>query len=249
MIAMTLESIPAPQVYRQVAEQIVRGINSGTYPPGARLPAERTLAKMFNVSRSSIREALIVLETEHRIEVRGGAGVFVSMPEMPSALPELDELAEAPGALDVFQARSLIEPAVAALAAINAQDGQISALHRALGDMFCSSPDDPGYIEFDRMFHMLLAESCGNSSLYRAMEALWHFRTDKPYMELEDLPYSPPVWQSAVLEHREILIAVSQRDAQAAHSAMRRHLDRALTRLSAGRIASNSADLPARASA
>lgn len=246
---MKPEIISSPQVYRQVAEQIVLEIDSGIYPPGARLPAERTLAKMFNVSRSSIREALIVLETENRVEVRGGAGVFVSMPNIPATAPELGMLAEAPGALDIFHARGLIEPAVAALAAVNAGDAQLSRLHKALGDMFCSSPDDPSYIEFDRLFHMLLAESCGNSSLYRAMEALWHFRTDKPYMELEDLPYSPPVWQSAVLEHREILLAVSQHDAQAAHAAMRRHLDRALARLSAGRIASNSSCQPVRASA
>ena len=74
---MPIVSIDNRRLYRQISDQICRLIDSGEYKPGERLPAERILAEQLNVSRPTVREALIALEVEGRVDIRGGAGVFV----------------------------------------------------------------------------------------------------------------------------------------------------------------------------
>lgn len=236
---MTNEPVEPRRIYRQVAAQIIQKMDAGIFKPGERIPAERALASLFNVSRSSIREALILLETGNRIEIRGGAGVFVVKQNTPPAVSLLQAPSVMPGPLDIFQARGLVEPAVAALAATHIQDKHIAGLNLALSNMVCCPSDDPRHIEFDRQFHLCLAEACGNSALHLAVETLWGFRTDARYRALEELPYSPPTWQNAILEHRDILVAVKNHDANAAQAAMAHHLHRAQARLSASRAASN----------
>src|SRR5438045_2619711 len=75
--SMPLQTLEPKRLYRQIAEQLRTLMTKGEFKPGARLPAERDLAKQLGVSRPSVREALIALEVEGWVEVRGGAGVFV----------------------------------------------------------------------------------------------------------------------------------------------------------------------------
>ncbi len=227
----------------------MRRIDSGHYQPGERLPAERVLAELFKVSRASIREALIVLETEDRIEIRGGSGVYVREPRQPATVSVLACNTPAPGAFEVFQGRDLIEPEVAALAAKNAQSVHLERMQSALAKMICCAADDPAHLVFDRQFHLCLAEASGNSALYLAMETLWGFRTAPDYTALQDLPQSFPEWQASIMEHREIFVAVKSRDADLARIAMQNHLKRAKKRLSAARIASNAPCSPMAANA
>src|SRR6266478_5096913 len=74
---MPIHSIEPRRLYRQIADQIRTLIASGEFPAGARLPPERDLAKQLGVSRPSVREALIALEVEGRVEVRIGSGIYV----------------------------------------------------------------------------------------------------------------------------------------------------------------------------
>lgn len=236
---MPIKAVENPRLYRQVAGQIVQRIDAGIYKPGQRLPAERTLANLFQVSRSSIREALIVLEMEKRIEIRGGSGVYVLEHDEPVSISLLPVTTPAPGAFEVFQGRDLIEPEVAALAAMNAHEKHILGMQDALSKMVCCASDDPVHLAYDRQFHMHLAEATGNCALYLAVETLWGFRTDPRYTALQQEPQSSPDWHASILEHRNILVAVKNRDACSARSAMQHHLRRAKIRLSAARDASN----------
>ena len=77
-------------MYRLIVEQISGLIESGEYQPGSRLPPERTLAVQLSVSRPTVREALIALEVEGRVEIRGGAGVFVLERAEAPAAPALN---------------------------------------------------------------------------------------------------------------------------------------------------------------
>jgi DNA-binding FadR family transcriptional regulator len=74
---MPLQPLEPQRLYRQIAEQMRKGMISGEFPVGARLPAERELATQLGVSRPSVREALIALEVEGWVEVRTGSGVYV----------------------------------------------------------------------------------------------------------------------------------------------------------------------------
>jgi len=104
----------ARRLYQQVADQIRAVIEEGRYVPGARLPPERELALQLGVSRPSLREALIALEIEGRVEIRMGSGVYVcARPLGEDAAMGL--LGDSP--TELMQARSTLEGAVAALAA------------------------------------------------------------------------------------------------------------------------------------
>lgn len=229
---MPIESIDNRRLYRQIADQISRLIDSGEYPPGSRLPAERVLAEKLNVSRPTVREALIALEVEGWVEIRGGAGVFVLERAVVSAVtdvpaPTAGGVTVTPGPFEVLFARDLIEPDVAALAAKHATAEQLAELSKALGDMVCCSADDPMHVVHDRRFHFGLAEASGNSALLLAVQALWMPREQAVYMRLEKHFHTETVWQRSILEHREILEAVKRRDAKAARTAMHRHLKQA----------------------
>jgi DNA-binding FadR family transcriptional regulator len=110
---MPFEPIEPRRLFRRIAEQLAAMIARGDLPPGSRLPGERDLAMRLNVSRPSLREALIALELEGLVEVRGGSGVYVRAPapKPPGAA------ADAPGPFDVLEARAVVEPECAALAA------------------------------------------------------------------------------------------------------------------------------------
>src|SRR3954470_4470548 len=76
------------QRYEQIAERLAADIRAGVYAPGERLPAERELARVLEVSRASVREALASLQLESFVETRKGAGTFVSArPPASGALP------------------------------------------------------------------------------------------------------------------------------------------------------------------
>lgn len=127
---MPIVSIDNRRLYRQISDQICRLIDSGEYKPGERLPAERILAEQLNVSRPTVREALIALEVEGRVDIRGGAGVFVlDNKERQTAwtVAGADGM-PMPGLFEVLFARDLIEPEVAALAAKNATPSQLAAI-------------------------------------------------------------------------------------------------------------------------
>jgi len=231
---MPIESIDNRRLYRQIADQIIRLIETGEYKPGERLPAERVLAERLAVSRPTVREALIALEVEGRVEIRGGSGVFVlNRPETPvAAVTQSPNGAPTPGPFEVLFARDLIEPDIAALAAKNATPEHLTALSEALGDMVCCSAGDLKRIDYDREFHFALAEASGNSALLLAIQALWTPRVQPVYRCLEEHFHSEQVWQRAIIEHREILEAVKQGDAKAARAAMHRHMKNVRTRFS-----------------
>lgn len=229
---MPIISIDNRRLYRQISDQISRLIDNGEYKTGERLPAERVLAEQLNVSRPTVREALIALEVEGRVEIRGGAGVFVL--DYKGAHTDAQNAGAAnlplPGPFEVLFARDLIEPDVAALAAKNATAGQLTEMSQAMGNMVCCSAADPKRLEYDRDFHYALAEASGNSALLLAVQALWGPREQVVYIRLEDHFHNEQVWQRSILEHREILEAVKRKDAKAARAAMHRHLKNAKLR-------------------
>src|SRR6187402_153421 len=71
--------------YQKLAAQILELIGQGEFASGARLPSERALAERFDVSRTSVREAIIALELQGAVEVRGGSGIYVA--QLPALRP------------------------------------------------------------------------------------------------------------------------------------------------------------------
>ena len=80
---MPIQAIDSDRLYKKIARQLSDLIAAGEFNPGQRLPSERELAQLLGVSRPSVREALIALDIEGKVEVRVGTGVFVAAPPPP----------------------------------------------------------------------------------------------------------------------------------------------------------------------
>ena len=226
---MPFHSIEPRRLYRQIADQIRTLIKSGEYRAGARLPPERDLAKQLGVSRPSVREALIALEVEGLVEVRIGSGIYVQDAGIAHAAYEGDTTA---GPFELIRARYVIESECAALAAKSAKKPQMQAIAEALAameqDVTSKHPAQDG----DRQFHMRIAEATGNSALVAVVRMLWDERTGPLYKQLENHYDTPSLWEHAMTEHRAVYKAIAVRDANAARTAMQRHLNQAYKRFS-----------------
>ncbi len=230
----TFQAVAVTRLYRMIADQIAGRIRAGDFPRGRRLPSERDLAEQLQVSRASIREALIALEIEGYVEVRVGTGVFVADKEgagMPAAAGPSASTAQGVddiGPFDLLEARLLIEPECAGMAAQHATAAQLAAILDAHDGM--SLTDSPG--RHDREFHGAIAAACGNAALAAAVAHLWNLtQSSSVYRRMQDYFVDAKVWAVAHAEHQRILTAIAARDPIRARHAMHAHLLGILARL------------------
>jgi GntR family transcriptional repressor for pyruvate dehydrogenase complex len=228
---MPFQSIEPRRLYRQIADQVRMLIRNGEFAAGARLPPERDLARELGVSRPSVREALIALEVEGLVEVRIGSGIYVRAVPDGQARDATDALA---GPFELLRARRVIESECAALAAKAAKRAQLRAIDTALDDMAHELESGREPLPADRLFHLRIAEATGNGALVHIVRLLWDERMGELFKRLEDHYDSPPLWQSALAEHRVVAKSIAAHDPDAARAAMQRHLDQAYKRFSKG---------------
>jgi DNA-binding FadR family transcriptional regulator len=211
--------------YQQVAQDLIRGILSGEYPSGSRLPPERELAVRYQVSRATLREAMLALELMRHVEIRVGAGVFV-LPEIGrnvsmSAL----EMPTLEGPWEVLHARRVIEGEAAALAAERGTEAQIAAIGRSAEIMGASLNDVPRFDRADTEFHMLIAKASGNGIFETYVGHLWRLRDSPMWDRWYSRTRSVAIRRQSVAEHQIIHRALHRRLPAAARTAMEAHLD------------------------
>jgi DNA-binding FadR family transcriptional regulator len=224
----TFRAIRAQRLYEQIAEQIEDFIRANRLGPGDRLPPERELAEQFGVSRPSIREAMIALETAGLIEVRTGDGTFVRR-VVPRGMPLLSwgHSDPGPGALEQFQARKIVEPELAALAAPRITAEEIAVLRAAVEEGAQRFAQGLAADEADYTFHVRLAESSGNLILAGVVRHLWELRNHEMWRVLRARVVQPAHRILVVEDRKQIIAACEKRDAAAACAAMHRLLERA----------------------
>jgi GntR family uxuAB operon transcriptional repressor len=216
-----LQTVEPRRLYRQIAEQIAGLIAAGEFARGARLPAERELAALLGVSRTSVREAVISLEIAGLVEVRVGTGIFVtSGPAAPGTDGD-----RGPGPFELLTARKLIEGEIAALAAANARAADLAALREAVARMTAHVDDFAIREESDRDFHLGIAKATGNGSLELVVEGLWNQRAEL-WGRMQWHFHTEALAKQTIRDHASILAAVAARDPDAARAAMQRHLGR-----------------------
>ncbi|MBK9116342.1 MAG: FadR family transcriptional regulator [Betaproteobacteria bacterium] len=220
---MPLHTVEPLRLYRQIAGQIAALIDSGEFPAGSRLPAERELATLLGVSRTSVREAVISLEIAGRVEVRVGSGIFVAEPGAAQIVGLVDE---GPSPFELLAARRLIEGEIAAQAARSARKADLAAL-RATVERMRAHPDNFARRDAaDREFHVRIAAATGNGSLALVVEGLWQQRRGKLWSRIENYFHTQKMRDGVLLDHEAILAALEQHDPDAARTAMHRHLAR-----------------------
>ncbi|MBZ5486539.1 GntR family transcriptional regulator [Halomonas aquamarina] len=219
--------LPAPQrLYQKTGLQLKERILSGRYKEGERLPAERDLAEELGVSRTVVREALIMLELQGLVEVRKGSGIYVLTPpdEPQAARGDDEEDALTAGPFEMLQARQLIESQIAAFAATLITKNDIQKLMEI--SQQARREDRYQDSEWDKRFHLKIAESTQNAVLVYLVEKLWHQRDkNQLWQKLHDRIDNRQSLDSWCDDHDVILKALIRRDSDGAQKAMWQHLE------------------------
>jgi len=209
------------RLFWRIVESIEVSINKGDYTPGSRLPPERELAEIFEVSRPTIREAIIALEVREKVEVKTGSGVYV-LENAKQAIKKMNI-----NAFELTQARALVEGEVAALAATSINDDELNALHQTLVMMENSND----IIEADRMFHRIIAGATRNGAMILSVENLWALRESTSEIINDYNSVCSKDNQLTLVEHTAIYNALKEKDAAKARLAMHQHFNRLINTL------------------
>lgn len=242
---------PNRRLYTQIAGEIAGLISSGAFPPGVNLPAERELAARLGVSRSSVREAVIALEVMGMVDVRVGNGVrvlpraatlqagqtgsfearFAALPRVQSdpLLPvTLDLDAEIPP-FSLLQARRVVEPQTARLAAIHADNAERAAITEAFELNRADNRDGSSIHLGDRLFHIRIAQASGNAAYEVLLTLLLGHRYGFVFQRMQRLYAPADMPDRSEREHEAVLVAILAQDPDAAEAAMAQHLDSVIT--------------------
>lgn len=215
------------RLYKDIAGMLMQDLASGKYPVGAKLPAERELSVLYNVSRPVVREAIIALEVQGLIDVRIGSGAYVK------ALPGGDK--DLPGfnisAIELTEARLLIEGECAALAASQITDEELARLEQLVSQIAEENKSPEWTVDADRAFHLAIAAATRNNALLEAVERLWELRQASPEAALLHEKARTANIKPVVDEHRAILDGLKSREPATARAAMRTHLSQVLESL------------------
>lgn len=207
------------RLYQDLARDLLDELAAGIHPIGARLPAERELAVKYNVSRPTVREAIIALEVQGLVEVRVGSGAFVRR------LPGQED---APGfnvsAFELTEARLMFEGEAAALAATQITDEEVAEIERLVEEIALENNDPRGTEKADRAFHLAIAKATRNDAIRDAIERLWELRAASPEAALLHEKARTANVKPVVEEHTAILNGLRARDPAVARAAMRNHL-------------------------
>ena len=214
-----MRSQASPRLYKDVAAKLLHEIQSGNHAIGARLPAERDLAVKYDVSRPVIREAIISLEVQGIVEVRVGSGVYVQSVSGQKSVP-----AGNVSAIELTEARLLVEAEVAALAASQITDEELQELEALVRLIEHENDMADSKEEADAKFHLAIARATKNSALVESIERLWELRNTSGEAALLHEKARHANIKPVVDEHTAILRALRERDPAAARAAMRAHL-------------------------
>jgi len=212
---------PPLRSFEIVARQIAAMVQA-RYEIGERLPAERDLAKTFGVSRPTIREAILSLAMAGMLKVRSNSGAYVVGRHEAAGVQALEGF----GPFENLEARLLIEPQIAAIAARRASEASLAQLAESLAMMRFEHAQGHEADVSDHRFHIQLAEATGNGALVSICDSLWRGQIESriwqeihTHMRMED---HRPMWLE---DHEDIYEAVCARDARKASVAMVRHLN------------------------
>ena len=209
------------RLFWRIVDNIETAIDSGIYTVGSRLPPERELASTFDVSRPTIREAIIALEVRGRIEVKTGSGVYVL--ETGNTV----KTAKKVNAFEVTQARALIEGEIAAIAATTINEQELKQLHKTLVDM----ENEKNVEAADEEFHQIIASSTRNAAMMLTVKNLWELRSFTPEI-IEDYDSVCTSDNSKTLaEHKAIYNALATGNPTEARQAMHSHFNRLINTL------------------
>ncbi|MFZ7102864.1 MAG: FadR/GntR family transcriptional regulator [Peptococcaceae bacterium] len=214
-------------IQKMVIREIKTAISEGRLKPGDKIPSERELAALLGVSRTSLREALKILEISGVVTIKHGLGIFIAKDNFTNYMRSLiNPYAFAnPGIQEVFQIRRLIETEAAAEACRHASNKELAGMFRLLDQTkkllnTRGSTDILLLAKQDSNFHQLIIAPLRNSLLEMLVLSLLDLSVNAKIKAMS----IPGRLEKSLAEHLEIARALEKRDETAAKQAMLLHL-------------------------
>jgi len=218
---VTFKKIKRYRIYEEVLAQIKDYLLKGNITPGNKLPPERELARMFDVNRVSVREALTILEANGMITRKVGEGTFHTDVSSYTASSILTQIKKNQNLIiEPLQVRRVLEPKIARLASTNINKEQLEYLSNILNQQKELLVNKGDITELDRKFHQEIAISTGNAIFGGLVEALHNSFVESRY----ESPMSPERGKRGYLSHRKIYNALKNRNPDKAEEAMLEHI-------------------------
>jgi GntR family transcriptional regulator, transcriptional repressor for pyruvate dehydrogenase complex len=218
--APALRPLARAPLYAAIAERLLSHIVQSELRPGDKLPGERELARRLGVSRTTVRQATVALESQGVLEVRHGGGTFLRhLAPDSSAFDGVRSRRDRLPA--VLEARRALEVPIAALAAQRRTPADLRAIERSLELMRREVDAGEIGLEGDARFHAAVTGAAHNPVLAELMASLAADVTETRAESLSQTSRPP----RSLADHEAIAVAIEAGDPEAAAAAMRAHLD------------------------
>lgn len=219
-------TVRVPRASGDIVQQIKNNIFEGRLNPGDRLPPEKELAEQFAVSRTTVRDALRLLESQGLVIIKVGAagGAFVACPSSEPVSRALTDMIRLNGATiaELVEARLVVETSMVTFAAERATREDFEAMQAAIDAARAAQASlNHRFTPHSVKFHNALARSAKNQVLlftYESLQTLF-------YETLEKLVPDDTMAERAIEDHQAILNAIRAHDAPGACNVMRDHLE------------------------
>jgi GntR family transcriptional regulator, transcriptional repressor for pyruvate dehydrogenase complex len=217
--AASLRPLERSRLYEDVGERLGEFVRESSMAPGDQFPPERELAHRMQVSRTSVRQAFVVLQALGFVDVRHGEGVFLRRTRGfgESLMKLLERRRRLP---EVHEAREALEVKLAELAAAHRRENDLKAMRVAVAHMEAEIGAGGLGIEGDASFHHAIALAAGNQILLHMIDAMAEVIQESRVESLSE-PGRPP---RSLEAHRRILAAIESKNTELAAEAMRQHL-------------------------
>jgi GntR family transcriptional repressor for pyruvate dehydrogenase complex len=215
--------IKKKKIYESVSEQIENLIKSGEWKEGCRVPTEEELAANFNVGRGSVREAIKSLQMSRILISNPGLGTYVADNAITSInnsrLAEM--LNDESNMNELIEARYILEPELASMAALNSTPDMIVELQTYI-DMMKKVDTKEELIHYGHLFHVAISEMCGNRILINLYKSI-----SEPLQKLRQANFlTIELYQRDIEVHQSILDAIAAKDQRLSYKRMQDHLRR-----------------------
>jgi GntR family transcriptional repressor for pyruvate dehydrogenase complex len=214
-------------LYRKIVDEVEEMVIAGQLKPGDYLPSERQLALRFKVSRTAVREAVKVLSEKQLVTVQWGKGIVISHPSLTTLKAPLDLLVKLgkTSLPQLIEVRRMIEPEIAALAAVRATPEQIETIGttvEALRGVTRNPRFERKRAQYDLAFHRALSDAARNEVAKAMLDSVQELFFEGIYASSRIIG----VPERALRHHTEIHRAIVHRDKDTARQIMLEHLDR-----------------------
>lgn len=214
------------KTYLVLVDKIIECYLGGNLKPGERLPSERELAGQFNVSRTTIREALRTMELNGLIDIRQGGGSYVKVSDVHARKEEIITAvkSENPLVYEMLELRRALEVESSFLAAKRATSADLEKLRIALNHMALSKQDPELALKADLDFHIGIAVATHNSIFIELIHTLKGHMEDTIRATQNHRFKDPSRYEDTMEEHKEIYLAIASGNGDRAKELMEGHI-------------------------